>query len=159
MDSAGMQLTKTARNGTTMYCFLEFRAEQYMTRSIVSVLPTATMLELETMFETYDFNAFPVMQNAAFMGIVTKLDFLRTFAFTARSIVPPYEHLMRRTVVSVMTTKVKHVAADTPLTRVLADMVRLGMRSFPVLSHQRDLLGMISRSDVIRALKVSTCSQ
>jgi CBS domain-containing protein len=42
------------------------------------------------------------------------------------------------------------------LTRVLQLMVGLKLRSFPVLGPDRQLLGMISRGDVMRALKQAT---
>jgi len=142
-----------------MYCFLACKAEQYMTRSIVSVAPDVTMRDLEAKFEKYDFNSFPVMHESAFVGLVTKLDFLRTFIFTSGEIVPHYEELMKRTVAAVMTTKVEHVDPEAPLTRVLEEMVRLNLRSFPVLNEQNQLVGMLSRGDIIRALKDSICAK
>jgi CBS domain-containing protein len=49
-----------------------------------------------------------------------------------------------------------NVEPTTPLTRVLQLMVSLKLRSFPVLGPDRQLLGMISRGDVMRALKQAT---
>jgi CBS domain-containing protein len=43
-----------------------------------------------------------------------------------------------------------------PLTRVLQLMVDLKTRSFPVLDSDRQLAGMISREDVMRALREAT---
>ena len=51
---------------------------------------------------------------------------------------------------------VVHVEPATPLTRVLQLMVSLKIRSFPVLGPDRQLQGMISRGDVMRALKQAT---
>ena len=45
---------------------------------------------------------------------------------------------------------------SAPLTRVLQLMVNLKSRSFPVMGPDRQLVGMISREDVIRALKEAT---
>jgi CBS domain-containing protein len=42
------------------------------------------------------------------------------------------------------------------LTRVLQLMVSVKARSFPVVSPERRLVGMISREDVMRALKEAT---
>jgi predicted transcriptional regulator len=44
----------------------------------------------------------------------------------------------------------------SPLTRVLQLMVSLKMRSFPVMTPDRQLVGMISREDVMRAVKETT---
>jgi CBS domain-containing protein len=90
------------------------------------------------------------------LGIVTKLDFLRAFAFTTSQIVPHFDELMRRTVADVMTEAVVHVEPAEPLTRVLQLMVNLRNRSFPVMGPGRQLVGMISREDVMRALRETT---
>jgi CBS domain-containing protein len=90
------------------------------------------------------------------LGIVTKLDFLRAFVFTRGRMVPHYDELMRRPVVDVMTEAVVHVEPVTPLTRVLQLMVDLKVRSFPVLGAGGRLVGMISREDVMRALREAT---
>jgi CBS domain-containing protein len=90
------------------------------------------------------------------LGIVTKVDFLRAFAFTTGQIMPHYDEMMRRPAVEMMTEAVVHVEPTTPLTRVLQLMVSLKSRSFPVIGPDRQLVGMISREDVIRALKEAT---
>jgi CBS domain-containing protein len=51
---------------------------------------------------------------------------------------------------------VVHVEPDVPLTRVLQLMVNLKTRSFPVLDRERRLVGIISREDVMRALRETT---
>jgi CBS domain-containing protein len=63
---------------------------------------------------------------------------------------------MRRPIAEVMTEAVVHVEPSAPLTRVLQLMVSLRSRSFPVIAPDRQLVGMISREDVIRALKEAT---
>jgi CBS domain-containing protein len=133
--------------GGAMYRFL--RTVQTVTRQV-------TMLDLETLFEKHDFNAFPVVEAGKMLGIVTKLDFLRAFAFTTSQIVPHFDELMRRTVADVMTEAVVHVEPAEPLTRVLQLMVNLRNRSFPVMGPGRQLVGMISREDVMRALRETT---
>jgi CBS domain-containing protein len=70
--------------------------------------------------------------------------------------VPHYDELMRRPVGEMMTEAVVHVEPKAPLTRVLQLMVSLKSRSFPVIGPDRQLVGMISREDVIRALKDAT---
>jgi CBS domain-containing protein len=102
------------------------------------------------------FNSFPVLEDGKVLGIVTKLDFLKTFAFTTGQILPQYDELMRRRVAEIMTEAVVHVDPSAPLTRVLQLMVSLKARSFPVIDPQGDLLGIISREDVMRALKWAT---
>jgi len=114
------------------------------------------MRELEALFEAHDFNAFPVVEDGKMLGIVTKFDFLQAFAFTTGQMVPPYDEVMKRMVAEVMTEAVVHVEPTTPLTRVLQLMVRLNTRSFPIIGLNHELMGIISREDVMRALKEVT---
>ena len=93
------------------------------------------------------------------LGLVTKLEFLRAFIFTTGQIVPHYDELMQRVVSDVMTEAVVHLDATTPLTRALQMMVDLKARSFPVVSPDRQLAGMISREDVMRALRDATSAE
>ena len=139
-----------------MYRFLECTAGQYMTPAVMSVTRQCTMSELKILLEKYDFNVLPVVEEEKLLGIVTKFDFLRAFAFTTGQMIPRYDELMRRTVGEVMTEAVVHVEPITPLTRVLQLMVNLKIRSFPVLDADRQLIGVISRGDVMRALGKAT---
>jgi CBS domain-containing protein len=139
-----------------MYRFLESTAGEYMRPAVKSVTRQCSISELESLFAQHDFDAFPVVENGTMLGIVTKFDFLRVFAFTTGQMVPRYDELMGRTVGDVMTEAVVNVEPATPLTRVLQLMVSLKIRSFPVLSSERKLLGVISRGDVMRALKTAS---
>ena len=69
------------------------------------------------------------------VGIVTKFDFLRAFAFTTGQMVPHYDDLMKLPVAETMTEAVVHVESTAPLTRVLELMMHLKTRSFPVIGH------------------------
>jgi CBS domain-containing protein len=139
----------------SMYGFLACTAGQYMSREVITVTRDLTLRELEALFAAHDFNAFPVMETGQVVGIVTKFDFLKSFAFTTRQIVPHYDALMQVTVGEVMTEAVVDVQPDAPLTRVLQLMVNLKARSFPVRDSDGGLVGMISREDIMRALKES----
>ncbi len=142
--------------GKGMYGFLQCTVEQYMTPTVVTVNRQMTMGELGALFEQHDFNAFPVVEDDKILGIVSKFDFLRVFAFTSSQMVPHYDELMSRRVADVMTEAVVHVDPTAPLTRVLQLMVSVKARSFPVLNVARHLEGMISREDIMRALTETT---
>jgi len=43
---------------------------------------------VETLFKQHDFNAFPVVEDGKVLGIVSKFDFLRAFAFNQASASP-----------------------------------------------------------------------
>ena len=139
-----------------MYRFLEYTAGQYMTHPVKTVTRQTTLRELEALFEKHDFNAFPVVEGGEMVGLVTKFDFLKTFAFATGQMLPHYDELMSRTVGEVMTEAVVHVEPAAPLTRVLQLMVNLKARSFPVVAPDHHLVGIISREDIMRALEEAT---
>jgi CBS domain-containing protein len=145
-----------SRADEAMYGFVGCTVRQFMTRTVVTVNQQTTMRELAALFEKHDFNAFPVVENGKLFGIISKFDFLRAFAFTTSQVVPHYNELMSRPAAEVMTEAVVHVDRASPLTRVLQLMVNLKTRSFPVMSGDGQLEGMISREDVMRALKETT---
>jgi CBS domain-containing protein len=139
-----------------MQRFLEWHAKDFMTRNVVTVGPEMALAQLEVLFERHDFNAFPVVESEGVLGVVTKFDFLKAFVFTTKDVVPHYNDLMRRTVRDIMTAEVVHVQPETPLTRVLERMIEMKARSFPVLDEGHKLVGIISREDLMRALRQST---
>ena len=136
-----------------MYTFLEQIVEDHMTRDAKTVSRDLTLRELEDLFEKDDFNAYPVEEGSQVVGLVSKFDFLACFVFTPASMVPRYDDLMDQTVATVMTPDFIYVRGDTRLTRVLQLMADHRIRSMPVIEGDQQLVGMISREDVMRALR------
>ena len=139
-----------------MYRFLEQTVDGYMTRNVKTVQRDRDLFELSEMFETDDFNSYPVEDDGQVVGIVTKFDILKCFAFTPSQMMPRYADLMSRRVGDVMTPEFIYVSPDTRLTRVLQIMVEHRIRSIIVLNSAQKLVGIIAREDVIAALKATT---
>ncbi|HLG83775.1 MAG TPA: CBS domain-containing protein [Bradyrhizobium sp.] len=135
-----------------MYRFLEQTAGHYMTRGVTTVGRDLSIREVNDMFERDDFNSYPVQEDEQVVGIVTKFDLLKCFAFTPNQILPRYAELMKRTVGDVMTPDFIYVGPETRLTRVLQLMVEHRLRSIPVIDGDQKLAGMIARKDILRAL-------
>lgn len=138
-----------------MYRFLEETADSYMTRGVKTVSRETTVRELSEMLDRDDFNSYPVVENGEVIGIVTKFDMLKCFAFTPSQMLPRYEDLMNRKVADMMTTEFIYVRPDTKLTRVLQLMVEYRLRSLPVTDGENRLVGIIAREDIVRALAVA----
>ena len=98
MSAASQGGQKGPASDGAIYRFLQCMTGQYMTRDAISVTRDVTMRELGLLFERHDFNSFPVLDQGKMVGIVTKFDFLKAFAFTIGQMVPHYDDLMRRTV-------------------------------------------------------------
>ena len=136
-----------------MYKFLEETVAGHMTRTVKTVTRELDMRELGDMFGRDDFNAYPVEDDGQIVGIVTKYDLLKCFAFAPNQLVPRYADLMKRTVADIMTSEFIYVRSDTRLTRVLQLMVEHRFRSVPVVDVGHHLEGIIAREDIVRALK------
>jgi CBS domain-containing protein len=136
-----------------LYQFLERTVAGAMARTVKTVTRGLTVRELSDMFERDDFNAYPVEDDGQMVGLVTKFDVLRCFAFTPNQMVPRYDDLMKRTVADIMTAEFIYVRSDTKLTRVLQLMVEHQFRSVPVIDSGHRLEGIIAREDILRALE------
>jgi len=136
--------------------FLEATAGQHMTTTVKTVTRDTTMRELQRMFEEDDFNCYPVREGGDIVGLVSKFDFLKCFAFNPGRMVPAYDDLLSRTVADVMTPEFIYVDPATKLTRVLQLMVDHRLKSIPVLDAGQRLVGIIAREDIMRALTAST---
>jgi CBS domain-containing protein len=127
-----------------------------MTRKVKTVSREVTMDELNDLFASDDFNAYPVVDQSEVVGLVTTFDFLKCFALTVSLMVPRYDELMKRTVSDVMIHDFIYVNATTKLVRVLQLMVEHRLRSIPVMDADQHLVGIISREDIMRALRDCT---
>ena len=132
--------------------FVLLYAKDAMTIDITTIGPNTKVKEIKELFERYDYNSFPVIEDKKMVGIVTKLDFLKHFIFTPSSMIPNYTKLLEDNVEDIMNRAVFTVTPNTPLTRVLELMVETKLRSFPVIDSEMRLLGIISREDIIKKL-------
>ena len=92
------------------------------------------------------------------VGVLTKLDLLKAFGFERRSDVHSYPQVLRQQVSAVMTREPITVRSHTPLTRVIRMMADTRFKSFPVMMGE-EVAGIISREDVVRALKCAAASE
>jgi CBS domain-containing protein len=126
-----------------------------MTRTVKTVERETTMRELERMFEADEFNCYPVRDGDDIVGIVSQFDLLKCFAFNPGRMVPAYDDLLSRMVADVMTPEFIYVDPETKLSRVLQLMTDHRTKSIPVLDAEQRLVGIIARTDIMRALASS----
>jgi CBS domain-containing protein len=135
-----------------MYEFLDYQVRDVMSRPVTIALDTS-LAEAERLLEKHGFNALPVVDaERRLIGWLTTLDLLRAFRFTADSILPAYDEIMRKPVSGVMTSQPLTLTPRAPLTRVLEKMLGTRNKSFPVVEDER-LVGIVAREDVMRALR------
>ena len=139
-----------------LYEFLRYRVKDVMVASPVTIGPDTTLAELEEIFETHDFNGVPVADpHGLLLGMATKFDNLKAFAFGTEQMVPPYDEIMRRPVEDVMTRNPRTMDPETPLTRTLQVMVEMRNKSFPV-TDEGVVVGVVAREDILSALRRAT---
>ena len=140
-----------------MYEFLQYQIRDVMTVDPIAISPKAKLREAEELFETHDFNGVPVVDSQRYLlGMLTKFDLLNAFRFDAHTLVPHYDDIMEQTVETVMTREPITVAPQLPLSRLLQKLVEIRTKSLPVVEEGQRLVGIISRQDVLKALRRAT---
>ena len=130
-----------------------YQVRDVMISDPITVDKHVTLSDVEAIFEEHDFNGLPVVdENRRLIGMITKLDLLKTFAFTEKSKIPLYNAIMDQKISKVMTKAPCVVYPETPLTRVLQDMIDTGHKSFTVVENAV-VVGIVAREDIIRALR------
>lgn len=142
-----------------MYEFLEETVVDNMTPAVRSVTPETTVGELYRLFAADNFDAYPVVRDDTLVGIVSKLDALKPFAFAQDQILPHYKEGMGTTVDEIMSTEVVAVEPEARLQRVLELMIKHRLKSLPVVDRWQSLIGIIAREDVMRAMERSVLLQ
>lgn len=136
-----------------MSSFLSLSVSDVMSTDLVTVPSTATLAELRTLFDNYEFNGLPVVDDGQLVGWVTQFDLLGAFVFTSKSMIPPYDDILARRVDTIIATEPEVVAPDCPLSHALQQMITSRHRSYPVLDARGDLVGIVARRDILAGLR------
>lgn len=144
-------------------------ASDIMTRNVISVPPDATVADaVELMLDRGISGLLVVDASGTLVGIVTEGDLLRRDelgterrrSWWLRLIASPgrqaadFTRTHGRRVADVMTHDVLSVAANAPLSDIVALMEEHRVKRVPVLDGDR-VAGVVSRADLLRALSVA----
>ena len=142
-----------------MYEFLEETVGKNMTPRVRSVAPETTVGDLYRLFAADNFDAYPVVRGDTLVGVVSKLDALKVFAFAQDQLLPHHGDGMGTTVDEIMTSDVVTVDTEAKLQRALELMIKHRLKSLPVVDRWRNLAGIVAREDVMRAMERSALRQ
>jgi CBS domain-containing protein len=121
-----------------------------------TVGPKTSVRDLQGLFVTYDYNGFPVIDDAgALVGIVTKLDLLRMFRHDRAFLRPRLGDVLAEHVADIMRRGVITVGPRDVVATAIDRMLSSKLRSLPVVERRgrKDMLvGIVSRGDLIRSL-------
>jgi len=146
------------------------RAEDIMTREVVTVRPETSITELARLFSDRGISGAPVVDaEGQLLGIVTESDLMRRVAapqdrkpgLFSGLLSDPAElarHFARshgRTAQDVMTTTPLTLGPDVPIDRVAKLLEEKDIRRVPIVAAGR-LLGVVSRADLLKAVLTET---
>jgi len=126
-----------------------------MTRDVVTVSPSVTYEACVRLMRMHGVGALPVVDHGKVAGIVTLTDLvLKERRPTVRE---RYEQTVSRAAprrglmaAQLMTRHVVTVRPETPLSAAVREMFEHRVNRLPVVDDDRRLMGIISRSDVLR---------
>ena len=136
-----------------MYEFLEYHVQDVMTTGPITLTEEQSLADAEALFEKHQFNSLPVVNGRSVVGLLNQLDLLKAFQFTQDSVFPPYEKIMASAVRGVMAVDVETTRPRVLLTKLLERMIRERRRSYPVIDGDDELIGIVTREDIIVALR------
>lgn len=126
----------------------EVRVSEIMQKNVVTINEETSLRELRDLFGKYDFNAFPVTKDGLLLGVVTKLDLLKTLTTGRNPTIRGVLNLWAEKVGDIMRKAVVTVKPSDDLMTVADYMVEFKLRSIPVVENKK-LVGIISRTDLM----------
>src|ERR1700726_452887 len=145
---------------------MAMKAEDIMTRRVISVAPEASILESARLMLQHRVSGLPVIDAAGrLVGVVTEGDFLRRvevgterkrprwleFIAGPGRLATEYVHSHGRKVADVMTGEPITVGEDTPIEEVVRLMERRRIKRLPVMRGTK-VVGIVSRANLLHAL-------
>jgi CBS domain-containing protein len=135
-----------------------------MTRDVVTVGPATPLKEVASLLVEHDISGLPVVEDGRILGVVSEGDLLVTEEGLDPSERRPFGRIFgesestRRQLAKIeaqtageaMTAPAITIAAERPIMEAAAIMTRTGVNRLPVVDGDK-LVGLISRSDVVRA--------
>lgn len=133
----------------------DLRVRDVMTREVIAIHEDMTIKDLKALFDKYDYNGFPVVRDGYLVGIVTKLDLLKTFSPGKSVSKTDFLKLFAENVGEIMRKAVISINVDDDLKKAIEYMVEFKLRSLPVVDNEGKLVGMVSRKDIMDHLLIT----
>lgn len=122
---------------------LEFRVGQVMTREVIAVPPSTSLLELKEIMRTHRISGVPVVDdNGDLVGVISLEDLIRAFEQGAT----------QATVGERMSTKLITIHESDSVDTAVSKFQQTGVGRLPVLNSWGQLVGMLTKGDVTRGL-------
>ncbi len=128
--------------------------QDLMSRSIITLLDTATVLQAWQVLSEKSLGQAPVVDASGHLvGLLTRADLLKPERLPSPdSHALVWHALMAQNVKTIMWTPVPSVAPSSDIRRVASVLLDTGLPGLPVVDEQGLVIGFISRSDILRAV-------
>ena len=124
-------------------------ASELMSREVVTIAPEAPLREAWRLFQQHRFRHIPVVSEGRIVGMLSDRDLYRALAPPELASTWADE---QRSVDDVMSTGVISAHPDTSI-RLVAEIMFTGrFGAMPIVDPQDRMVGIVTRSDVLRAL-------
>jgi CBS domain-containing protein len=135
------------------YTLPDLKVEEIMTKEIITIDKEAPILELVEMFNKHHKHGFPVLHEGKLVGIVSKIDLLKTFSVEGTLSRGGWSKMFATHIKDIMTAHPKTVSPEAHTIEALDKMLGNDLRLLPVVKED-ELLGILSYTDIARHVKV-----
>ena len=134
---------------------IDKKVEEVMTKDVVTVTSNTTIQELKELWAKHDFNVFPVVEDGKILGVVTKLDFLKIFAFDTDRLIPDLKSIFAQNVGDIMSRGIIAVCEHKSIQEAASKMRKRHARCVLVTDEtKKHLKGIISRGDIVKFVEI-----
>jgi CBS domain-containing protein len=140
------------------------KVSDYMTRKIFKVNPMHSVFLVSSILAKHGISRVPVV-DSKLRGMITLSDVVRTSPTMRPEFIQPDEHgeygkpvlgpmakLTAMTALDLMTSRTFTISPDEPLSRAAELMIEHGISGLPVVDSKSRVLGIITKTDIIRAI-------
>ncbi len=134
---------------------IEKKIEDVMTKDVVTVTRNTTLKELKDLFDKYDYNAFPVVENGNILGVVTKLNFLKIFSFDPERLIPDLKSIYAKNAEDIMSRRIIAVCSGESIQKAARKMLEHRVRAVLITDRSKKILkGIITRGDIMKYIEI-----
>ncbi len=134
---------------------IEKKIQDVMTKDVITVTRDTTLKELRELFEKYDYNAFPVVENGEILGVVTKLNFLKIFSFDPDRLIPDLKSIYAKNAGDIMSRRIIAVCSGESIQKAAKKMLDYRVRAVLITDKSKKILkGIITRGDIMKFVEV-----
>ena len=128
--------------------FRSILIDDFMTRNLATATEEMDLLSLVDLLLRRGISGAPVVDGSGHLiGMVSEHDCLKAI------LVGTYQGEVGGSVFDVLTSSVETIRLGTSIVEAANQMVTSGRRRLPVVDHENRLIGQISRSDLLRAVR------